>query len=117
MNPQADKAIIIKAAWKKESLAMYLTSFLKAGLRATGPFNNDDVPDAEQPLDKTTVGAGVRMLLACNIISHAGTTRPSTRKECNGHRNNLYIVQPGLAREWLRRHGVETETRQLDLAL
>jgi hypothetical protein len=109
-----EQAAIRKFAWKPD-LAQYVTALLSALL--TRPYgNNDDVAEALQPLDKTTVGAGIRVAIdaGCIVPLRAsiesagifGGMRKSTRPGCNGHRNQLYQVVAPVAREWLTRHGV-----------
>jgi hypothetical protein len=105
---------IRKLAWSPE-LVRYVSALLQVMLaRPYG--NNDDVPDSVQPLDRTTVGAGIRVALDAGCIvpfrltieslNIFGGMRRSSRPECHGHRNPLYQVVAPVAREWLKRHGV-----------
>lgn len=126
-----EEAIISKNVWRSEIIDKYCTHLLLAALdllaNGTSYFNNDDVPDAHQPHDKTTVGAAIKQLLMVKIIQpwHCnvedkdiwGGMRRSTRECCNGHRNQLYaLTNEGMAREWLSRHQVKTVPIQTELA-
>jgi hypothetical protein len=103
-----------KMAWSPD-LVRYVTALLTS-LLARPYGNNDDVPDAVQPLDRTTVGAGIRVALDAGcIVPWRGTIealqiyggmRRSSRPDCHGHRNPLYQVVAPVANEWLTRHGV-----------
>lgn len=123
-------AMIHKMAWKAPVLDKYATGLLTAALRlrANGVqfFNNDDVPDFFQPGDRTTVGIVFKLLMHERVITRFHVTIPdakifggmraSTRKENNGHRNQLYeLTNEGMAREWLERHGVTVEPVQQQL--
>ena len=109
-----------KLAWSPD-LVRYVTALLSALL--TRPYgNNDDVPDTVQPLDRTTVGAGIRVALDAGcIVPWRGTIealqiyggmRRSSRPDCHGHRNPLYQIVAPVAREWLQRHGVAMPAAQ-----
>lgn len=123
-------AVLHKLMWKSDSIDAYATALLSAALlrRENGIvyFNNDDVPEPHQPMDKTTVGVVFKLLLHESIITPFrgtieaariwGGYRRSTRRGNNGHRNQLYtLVNSGLARAWLLRHGVAEPKQQLDL--
>lgn len=120
-----EEAIIAKCVWKSDEMDTYITAFLEAALRL--PYvNNDDVHDHAQPLDKTTVGTAIKLLLIEHIIQpfHGnvplkdiwGGMRRSTRACCNGHRNPLYtLTNAGLARAWLAAHGYRVPSPQMDL--
>lgn len=127
-----EQAIIHKQAWKSGVMDAYATALLRSALRLLDQgvtyFNNDDVREIDQPNDGTTVGATFKLLTLENVIAPWRTTierlqiyggmRRSGRRCCNGHRNQLYcLVNRGIAEEWLRRHGVEVEPRQLDLGI
>ena len=127
MNVEA--AIIHKQAWKSPVLDKYVSSLLCSALRLDSEgisfFNNDDVPELDQPNDGTTVGASFKLLAMENVIEPWrgnipdreiwGGMRRSSRKCNNGHRNQLYtITNRGIAETWLRRHGVAIAPRQLE---
>jgi hypothetical protein len=125
-----EEVIIEKLTWKPEiedfALAVLVTA---RALRMTGVsyFNNDDVPDGDQPLDRTTVGAAFKMLALANIIAPWrgtieskeiwGGMRRSSRRCCHGHRNQLYeLTNTGIAEEWLRRHGGAPQPAQTEMS-
>jgi hypothetical protein len=125
-----EQAIIHKQAWKSPVLDAYVSALLRAALRLLDRgvyyFNNDDVVEADQPNDGTTVGAAFKLLAMEKIIEPwrgndqerdiYGGYRRSSRKCNNGHRNQLYtLTNRGIAEEWMRRHGQDVERRQLDL--
>ncbi len=127
-----EAAIIHKQAWKSEVLDRYVSALLREALHLAGDgithFNNDDVRDIDQPNDKTTVGAAIKLLAMENIIEPWrgnapereiwGGMRRSSRKCNNGHRNQLYtLTNRGIAEAWLRKHGVAIRPNQLDLFL
>ena len=124
--------VVHKLTWKSAAVDAYTTALLRAAvsLREKGIvyFNNDDVAEDFQPLDKTTVGVAFKLLLHEVIITQWRDTiasadiwggyRRSTRRVNNGHRNQLYsLANRSLARTWLVRHGVVEAPRQLDLTL
>lgn len=125
-----EQAIIHKQAWKSPVLDAYVTALLRAALRlldrGTVYFNNDDVAEADQPNDGTTVGAAFKLLMLETVVEPwrgtvsereiYGGMRRSGRKCNNGHRNQLYtLTNRGIAHEWLRRHGQGVGETQLDL--
>lgn len=67
-----EQAIIHKQAWKSPVLDAYVTALLRAALRLLDRgvyyFNNDDVAEADQPNDGTTVGAAFKLLALEKII-------------------------------------------------
>lgn len=97
------EAIEAKLFWKPGTTTDYGLALLSAAVRLHRKgipyFNNDDVPEVQQPGDKTTVGAVVRMMINAKIIEATGVHLPekgirfgqraSTRAGCNGHRNQL----------------------------
>lgn len=111
-----DAAVVAKLVWKSGRMRDYAAALLRAALDLDGlAFNNDDVPDADQPLDKTTVGAVFRMLAGANVIKCAERTRKSSRAGCRGHRNLLwYLTNKAIARAWLKANGLAPRER-LDL--
>lgn len=126
------EAIIHKLAWKTPVIDRYATGLLKAALRLQDNgivyFNNDDVAEAYQPGDGTTVGTVFKLMMMehviqpfySNIPSLAiyGGMRRSTRSCNNGHRNQLYqLNSTSIAVEWLERHCVEVEDHQLTLSI
>lgn len=125
-----EEAIIAKMTWKTDESKRYARALLETGvslfLRGTGHFNNDDVKPEFQPLDKTTVGAVVKLLVMAGVIEFAPVHLPekgvrhgyrkSTRPECNGHRNPVYrLTNTGIALEWLKRNGSVPLPRQGEL--
>lgn len=130
MISTAEQAVIIKSVWKSPELDRYAEGLLTAALKRWDAgvvyFNNDDVPTAYQPLDKSTVGCVFKQLQVSHIIEPWrgnipelgiwGGMRQSTRACCNGHRNPTWtLTSRSLAEEWLRRHGVAVEERQPEL--
>ena len=128
--PQVDRAVLHKLAWKSETTRRYASALVRAGMachrRGVMHFNNDDVAEHEQPLDRTTVGACVRLLSAENVIAHwrgtidaeeiHGGMRRSTRPGNHEHRNQLYqLTSYGLANRWLVANGTEPEPVQGEL--
>lgn len=126
------EAIIAKLTWRSGVAHAYASALLRAALALADAgvvyFNNDDVDELDQPLDKTTVGSVFRMLMAANIIEPWrgtvatqmiwGGMRRSTRRANNGHRNQLYtLTSHGIATEWLRRCGAAPAPKQLTLLL
>lgn len=127
---QIERAIIHKQAWKGPIIDAYAAALLRAALRRLDEgcsyFNNDDVPEIDQPGDKTTVGVVFKLLMLESVIEPWrgnvpdlgiwGGMRRSGRKCNNGHRNQLYcLTNRGIAEAWLRRHGAPVRPRQLDL--
>ncbi|HMP73860.1 MAG TPA: hypothetical protein PKE55_11420 [Kiritimatiellia bacterium] len=125
-----DHAIINKQVWKSDIIDDYVTALLTSALdllrRGVVYFNNDDVDEAFQPGDKTTVGAAIKALAIANIIEPwrgsdpareiFGGMRRSSRPCCNGHRNQLYTLKHvASAQTWLKRHGRNHQPLQLEL--
>ena len=125
-----EHVIIHKQTWKGPVIDAYASALLRAALQRRDEgvtyFNNDDVPEIDQPRDKTTVGVVFKLLMLESVIEpwrgnvpeHGiwGGMRRSIRKCNNGHRNQLYcLTNRGIAEAWLRRHGVPVRDRQLDL--
>lgn len=115
-----EEAVVNKLVWKGPLMDRYARALLLAALdlaaRGKTYFNNDDVEEAAQPGDKTTVGTAIKLLINEKIITPFrgnipdlevwGGMRRSSRACNNGHRNQLYtLTNAGIAREWLRRHG------------
>lgn len=127
-----NEAIEAKLVWKPGTITDYARALLTEAVRlhwkGVPYFNNDDVAEADQPGDKTTVGAAVRMLINAKIIEATGVHLPdrgirfgqraSTRVGNHGHRNQLYaLTNHAIAQEWLERHGGSVEVAQLEIAL
>jgi hypothetical protein len=115
-----DEAVIRKSSWKNECIKNYCIALVRAGMErafsACPYFNNDEVPEPQQPNDKTTVGAAFRMLMTAGVIlpfrgtieskEIFGGMRASTRAGNNRHRNQLYVLTSApVAAEWLLRQG------------
>ena len=125
-----EEVVIEKGTWKREPLETFARAVVcrALNLRLIGVtyFNNDDVADADQPGDKTTVGAAFKLLAIANVIApYRGTIesleiwggiRRSSRPCCHGHRNQLYeLTNTGMAEEWLRRHGGAPQPAQQEM--
>jgi hypothetical protein len=131
MSDTVDTAILAKLTWKQRVMEQYAEALLLTAVQHLDKdvvfFNNDDVPDVDQPGDKTTVGAVIRQFLTVHLIEpwygslaefeiHGGMRR-SSRPECHGHRNQLYtLTSRALAEEWLRRRGRMLVARQEEFA-
>jgi hypothetical protein len=121
-----DQVVAQKTCWKSPEMDNYATALLQAAiaLQRSGIeyFNNDDVPENKQPLDKTTVGAVFRWLRVGGVIDYwSGDNKPelkifagrrtSSRTCCNSHANPLYkLVSLHLADAWLERHSTDPAT-------
>lgn len=132
-TPQPIDAVVErKTVWRSETMHRYAIGLIEAALRLAEAgipyFNSDDAPDWCLPNDKTTIGAGTRLLLAGNVMAPFRETLPglgiyggirkSRRPCCNGHRNQLYtLTSLPIAREFLKRHGLTQPREQMELAL
>ena len=129
MTTATDPALL-KLEWKSSDMLAYGVALVRAGYdllrNAQVYFNNDDVPEADQPRDRTTVGATFMALSAAGVICPwrgndpaaeiYGGIRRSTRPECHSHRNQLWtLTSVAIAEEWLRRHGYAFRPVQGDL--
>lgn len=113
---------VLKLGWKTASTLRFAVAVVETGLRllqASDPvrtFNNDEVPEHAQPLDRTTVGSVFHILKRMGIIEPTDTVRPSTRPGCNRHRNLLWRVSHvGKAETFLRRNRSQMAPRQREL--
>jgi len=116
-----EEVVIVKNVWCNPTMCRYATALLLAArklkqFQRIDYFNNDDVPDSSQPRDRSTVGAVFKQLQIAKIIEPWrgtveqqqiwGGLRKSTRKENNGHRNQLWtLCSVALADSWLARNG------------
>jgi hypothetical protein len=127
-----DEAIVAKLTWRHPVMVAYTRALIARALALLEAgvvfFNNDDVAEEDQPGDGTTVGSVIRQLLDAHILEPWrgslpdagiwGGMRKSSRRECHGHRNQLYtLTNRGLAEAWLRRHGAPVAVHQEELAL
>jgi hypothetical protein len=118
------------ATWKNAELQHYCTAFVTVAVNlldsGTSYVGSDDVPDQDQPESHAIPGSALTMLRAANVITdfwgsvpaeniHGGR-RKSKRTAANGRKIGLYtLTSRGMAVEWLKRNGVQTEPYQLEM--
>jgi hypothetical protein len=127
-----DQAKSAVAMWKTEELMRVSCMLIQAGVRCLEDgipyFGPDDIPEDFRAGGQGMTGSSVNMLRSAGLIAdyygddiEAGVRhgrRKSKRASANGRKICLYqVVNMGLAREFLRRHGAVMESRQKELAI
>jgi len=125
----------IQTCWKSTALLAAACELVKAGLdrllnHGENHFGPDDVSESFTADGPGLTGSAIHMLSAAHIIrDYYGTSwssnppvvtgrRRSKRHSANGRKICLYmLVNVGLARAFLARHGHTAETPQKELAL
>lgn len=130
MNPDAkfQEAIAQQTIWKSIEMQRFAVTLVEKALAKGGHFTTDLVPEYARGDGHGIAGSVVELLKNAKVITPVGMLdsggqwyalrTKSTRPDRKSAWLNVYqLTSHNLAQEFLRRHGLPREPKQIDFAL